>query len=65
MTNAEKLREYKAVYGLTTEKVAKILGCADITVRRWLYSPDTPHFKPMPDHRLENLKFKLRGRKKA
>jgi len=65
VNNASKLREYKRVYGLNTEKVADILGCSIIAVNGWLLRPDSPFYHPMPNHRLDYLKLRLRGRKKV
>ena len=65
MNNATKLREYKRLYGLNSQKVAIILGAKLKTVNSWLLSPDSPSYRPMPDYRLDHLKLKLRNRKKV
>ncbi len=65
MTNAEKLRQYKADYGLPTHKVAKLLGVAVVTVDRWLLSTSSPFHKQMPDSRVNHLKLRLRDKKKV
>lgn len=65
MTNAQKLRELKKTYGITTKQVAKILGLAIITVNRWLLDKNSPHFEFMPDSRLDHLKSKLSRRRKV
>jgi len=65
VNNADSLREYKRVYGLNTKKVADILDCSVIAVNGWLLRPDSPFYHPMPNHRLDYLKLRLRGRKKV
>ncbi len=61
--NADKFRELKRVYGITTQKAADIMDIATVTANRYLLKPDSPFYKPMPDSRIRLLTLVLRGRR--
>ena len=63
-TNANKLREYKRVYGLNSEQVAKLLGVSLKTVHSWLIKPGSISNRPCPEREIRFLHCLLRTRKK-
>jgi hypothetical protein len=65
MNNAEQLREYKRLYGLTSLQVSQIMGISPYTVMSWLVNSDSAKHRPMPDNKLDYLKLKLRSRKRV
>jgi len=64
MNNADKLRQIKRDYKLTSKDVADILCCEEFTVISWLRNPESESHRNMNDGRLRHLKLALRGRKK-
>ncbi len=64
MTNVELLREYKRVYGLTSQKVADVLEVSVRTVSSWLAKPESTNYRVLKDSQIKYLKLALRGRKK-
>ena len=64
MKNVDRLREYKATYGLTNEKVAQLLDVSIRTVKSWLARQGSTNNRPMSDGRLNHLKLRCRDRKR-
>ena len=65
MSNSDTLRELKADYGITTQKVADIMGVSLKAVNSWLLPPGSKSHRNMTDSRLDHLKSKLSRMKRV
>jgi hypothetical protein len=62
--NEEALRDLMQKHHLTYANVAALAGRSIKTVERWLATPGTVSFSPMPDNALSLVRLSINAQKK-